>query len=384
MPGMAPYFGSVEYMRASDWRTFIAALNRWGAPSENQVYADVDGNIGYKAAGLFPNRPNWDGLLPVPGDGRYEWDGFHDMDVLPEEYNPERGFAGTANAMNLPAGYPIDRYRVGFEWNAPWRYRRLMEVLAAEPRHTLADSLALQRDYISVLAREALTRLPDDGTPAASMLRGWNAELGPDSAAAALWAIWYHRHLVPAMITALEPQVKLPGLDTQTVLAALADPANTAIISNSLAGAWQEAVQLLGDDPSAWSWGALHQIQFRHPLLASADPELAARMTYPAWPRGGSANTTNNTGFSAADFLVASGASFRMVLDVGNWDAARITNAPGQSGVPGSMFYANLLQNWATEGSVPLYYSRKAVEQHTVLRYTLAPAHTTRSEPEPR
>ena len=92
-PGMAPYFGSIEYMRASNWREFLAALNRWGAPSENQVFADVDGNIGYKPAGLFPRRPNWDGLLPVPGDGAFEWNGFHDMDVLPVEYNPERGRA---------------------------------------------------------------------------------------------------------------------------------------------------------------------------------------------------------------------------------------------------------------------------------------------------
>ena len=76
LPGMAPYFGSIEYMRAKDFRTFIGALNRWGAPSENQVYADIEGNIGYKPAGRFPNRPNWDGLLPVPGNGIYEWDGF--------------------------------------------------------------------------------------------------------------------------------------------------------------------------------------------------------------------------------------------------------------------------------------------------------------------
>lgn len=116
-PGMAPYFGSVEYMRASNWREFLAALNRWGAPSENQVYADIDGNIGYKPAGLFPRRNGWDGLLPVPGDGRYEWDGFYDMDVLPEEYNPERGYTGTANSMNLPTDYPIEKYPMGFEWS---------------------------------------------------------------------------------------------------------------------------------------------------------------------------------------------------------------------------------------------------------------------------
>ena len=106
-PGMAPYFGSIEYMRAKNFREFVGALNRWGAPSENQVYADVDGNIGYKPAGRFPKRDNWDGLMPVPGDGSYEWDGYFDMDVLPEEYNPERGFSGTANAMSLPADYPI-------------------------------------------------------------------------------------------------------------------------------------------------------------------------------------------------------------------------------------------------------------------------------------
>jgi penicillin amidase len=109
-PGMAPYFGSVEYMRARNWREFLGALNRWGAPSENQVYADIDGNIGYKPAGLFPRRPNWDGLLPVSGDGRYEWDGFFDMDVLPVEHNPERGFTGSANSMNLPDDYPIEKY----------------------------------------------------------------------------------------------------------------------------------------------------------------------------------------------------------------------------------------------------------------------------------
>ena len=115
-PGMAPYFGSVEYMRASNWREFLGALNRWGAPSENQVYADVDGNIGYKPAGLFPRRGNWDGLMPVPGDGRYEWDGFFDMDVLPVEYNPERGFTGTANSMNLPADYPIEKYPMALDF----------------------------------------------------------------------------------------------------------------------------------------------------------------------------------------------------------------------------------------------------------------------------
>ena len=79
---------------------------------EPGMHADVDGNIGYKPAGLLPRRRDHDGLLPVPGDGRYEWDDFHDMDALPVEFNPPRGFVATANALTLPADYPIDEVRV--------------------------------------------------------------------------------------------------------------------------------------------------------------------------------------------------------------------------------------------------------------------------------
>ena len=98
-----------------------------GAPSENQVYVDIDGNIGYKPAGRFPKCEQLGHLLPVPGDGRYEWDGYFDMDVLPEEYNPERGFSGTANAMSFQ-NYPINEYRVGLS-GLPLALQRLWEVL---------------------------------------------------------------------------------------------------------------------------------------------------------------------------------------------------------------------------------------------------------------
>lgn len=375
--GMAPYFGSVEYMRASNWREFLAALNRWGAPPENQVYADVDGNIGYKPAGLFPVRRNWDGLLPVPGDGRYEWDGYFDMDVLPVEFNPDRGFTGTANSMNLPADYPVDRYRVGFEWTPHWRYRRVWEILDGQDEHTMEDSLALQRDYHSVLAREIVRRLPtgqlDD---AIALLRDWDGELAADSAAAALYAIWYHRHLNPALASRIAPDEPLliSPISSYTVLDELDRTDTEPLVIATLAAAWAEAESLLGADPSAWRWGDLHRIAFRHPLAALAPPELAGAMSLPDYPRGGSANTTNNTSFDPLDFLVRSGASWRMVLDVGNWDEARMTNAPGQSGDPRSPFYGNLLEGWAEEGSFPLLYSRERVLEHAAVRIRLEPA----------
>ena len=375
-PGMAPYFGSIEYMRATNWREFLAALNRWGAPSENQVFADVDGNIGYKPAGLFPRRPNWDGLLPVPGGGAFEWNGFHDMDVLPVEFNPERGFTGTANSMNLPDDYPIEKYPMGFEWSDGWRYDRLWEVLGAQANHSLEDSEALQRDYRSLMAVQALRRIPEDiSGPAVDLLKEWDGVLAADSSAGALFVIWFYRHLRPALELELLPKAPelISPLGSKSVLRLMAEYRAHDLIVASLDTAYAEAKALLGDNPSMWRWGSLHEIRFRHPLLHLADADLAEQMRYPAFARGGSGFTTNNTAFRADDLLVRGGASYRQVIDVGNWDAATMTNAPGQSGDPRSPFYGNLLKGWAADGAFPLLFSREKVLAHKALTIHLSP-----------
>jgi len=375
--GMAPYFGSIEYMRAHNFREFVGALNRWGAPSENQVYADIEGNIGYKPAGRFPVRKNWDGLLPVPGDGGYEWQGYFDMDTLPQEYNPERGFTGTANSMNLPSNYPVDTYRIGFEWSSPWRYKRLWEVLQADDKHTLQASLDLQRDYHSILARQILARLPELGqTDAGKLLAAWNAELGADSAAAALWNVWYTRHLTPSLEAVLGVErvdTDATALDSLTVLELLGTPAGKKAAYGSLQDAWSDTVRRLGDDASRWQWGDLHRIAFQHPLAHRAPEDMRRMMQMHTYPRGGNGNTTNNTGFTEPGFDVDSGASFRMVVDVGDWDNAYATNAPGQSGDPRSKFYANLLANWAQDDAFPLLYTKSAVEKNRAFSITLLP-----------
>lgn len=375
-PGMAPYFGSVEYMRAANWREFVSALNRWGSPPENQVYADVDGNIGYKPAGLTPRRHGWDGLLPVPGDGRYEWDGFFDMDVLPVEYNPDRGFTGSANSMNLPDDYPIARYPLGFEWSASWRYDRIWQVLQGQSKHSLDDSTRLQRDNRSQFALEAIKRIPAElDSPGIRMLRNWNGVLTVDSAAGAYFSVWYHQHLVPLLARVLLPQAPylVSGMDTNGALRLMAEDRSHDAIAMSLTSAYAATNIILGPDPLTWRWGDLHQIRFEHPLLQLAGPELAEQMRYQAYPRAGSGNTTNATGVSLRDFSVVSGASYRQVIDVGNWDAATMTNAPGQSGDPRSPFYDNLLRGWAEEASFPLLYSREKILEHEVFRINLTP-----------
>ena len=383
-PGMAPYFGSVEYMRASNWREFLGALNRWGAPSENQVYADVDGNIGYKPAGLFPRRPNWDGLLPVPGDGRFEWDGFFDMDVLPVEYNPARGFTGSANSMNLPEDYPIERYPMAFEWTEPYRYQRLWQSLSADDKHSIQGSLDLQFDYQALRAAELIKRIPAAiSNPATRLLRNWDGVLSAESAPGALYMVWLERHLKPAIQAYLWPDNPdlFKSIDIRNVFRIMDTGEVDDRIESSLLAAYAEVEAELGADAREWTWGAIHHTNFRHPLLHLADERLAAAMAFDEYPRGGSGQTTNASGYYNDRLEVDSGASYRQVIDVGNWDAARMTNAPGQSGDPRSPFYRNLLEGWVANESFPLLYSRTKIEENQAFTIRLIPAEPDEAGP---
>jgi penicillin amidase len=191
-----------------------------------------------------------------------------------------------------------------------------------------------------------------------------------------LFAVWFYRHLQPTLVRALAPQAaELIGtLDGFAVLESLQYPVGQAVAAATLPTAYAETRMLLGEDSSQWRWGDLHQIRFRHPLLDLVEGEAKAAMRYPAYPRGGTANTTNNTSFRPENFEVRSGASFRMVVDVGRWDDAEMTNAPGQSGDPRSKFYANLLQGWAEDSSFPLLYSSEAIAANKALQINLLPA----------
>ncbi len=169
-PGTAGYLGSLALDRARNWQEFEKAMPRWKVPSENIVYADRDGNIGEHSTGLAPLRKNWTGLLPVPGNGNYEWSGFIANADLPHSYNPSAGFLATANHKMISDDYP---YAVGFIWAPPTRYLRIKEVLEHAKingrKLTVGDMEALQSDVVSLLARElqGLLRPAIDARPEA-------------------------------------------------------------------------------------------------------------------------------------------------------------------------------------------------------------------------
>ena len=380
-PGTAAYMASLNYIKARNWQDYVAALEGWGAPSANHVVADVDGNIGWAAAAMVPVRPTWDGLMPVPGDGRHEWQGLMPSSGLPRSYNPASGWVGSANQMNLPPDYDYRTRKTCFEWTDGARFARLSESLDGTRRWSVDETKALQVDFGSVPARRLCALLQglasdDPGTGAAlALFSGWDHRLDPDSGPAALFEIWFMRHLVPAILQALgppglAPMIAVPDTALMIDLVERPDPgfgpdpkmARNALLLATLRAAWKETSERLGGDPADWAWGTLHQGYFEHPLSRLAPKALARALDVGPAPKGGSNLTINNNGYRAGDFRVVSGVSWRMVVDVGNWDACWTINAPGQSGDPTSPHYRDLFPLWAREEYVPMVYSRPAVE----------------------
>lgn len=392
-PGMAPYFGSIDYMDARDFPAFKRALAKWGAPSENQLYADVAGNIGWVTGGLVPVRPNWDGLLPVPGDGRYEWAGFWPGDKLPYAFNPQAGWLASANEQNLPAGYPYRERKLGFEWPSATRWQRLAETLDSLPKVSLEDSMRLQNDVLSVSARRMQAVLR--GVPvtdaralaAARLLLAWDARVAGVSAAAALYEIWWSRHLGPALKDLLLPPEAarmIRGTDTELLLETMENPGPTlgsdararrnAVVEQSLATAWAELQQLAGPDSGAWRWDRLQQVLLAHPLANATDTATRERLNVGPFPQQGGSDTVNVSSYDPASLRQLAGASLRVVIDVGAWDNSRAINTPGQSGDPASPHYRDLAPMWLKGEYFPLLYTRARVEAATVQRIELVPA----------
>ena len=387
-PGSAGYLAALSVDRARNWQEFEHAMPRWKVPPENIVYADQEGNIGEYSTGLVPLRRNFNGLLPLPANGRFEWAGFVPNAALPHSYNPAAGFIATANQKTIPGAYP---YAVGFEWSPPTRFDRISEVLEAAKRAqhklTVGDMEALQLDVVSLLARQLQTLLrqavappPAQASPAANqavdLLLKWDCALRADSSSAALYELWTLQ-LRKAVTQRAFPEAARSALPTwslyqvvlelseprEALFGAAAVATRDALLRETLQAAYGELSARQGADPAHWSWGALHKAVFRHALDGA--PELAARLDRGPVERPGDGDVVQATEYDDSSFEQVSGASYREIFDLADWDNSVAINVPGQSGEPGSKHYDDLLPLWSAGQYFPLRYSKGAVDAVT-------------------
>ncbi|MCW5966452.1 MAG: penicillin acylase family protein, partial [Bryobacterales bacterium] len=379
-PGTAGYLGSLAMDSVSNWNEFLDAVKRWKIPPENMLYGDREGNIGWLAAGLVPQRKGWNGLLPVPGNsGNFEWDSFLPTEELPQLHNPARGFIATANHNILPEKF---RYEVGFDWSAPYRYKRIEEALSAGGPFSLEDFQKLQHDETSLpggIWQQILQANPApanrDAALARDLILGWDRVLSRASVGGAVYSLFSRqlRHLFVSEVlpAAARPVLEL-RLDHRVLVqqfVALPPAKRGDLLERALSLAWQTASKEMGADPRQWAWGRLHFALFRHPLANTAARSAAFNLG--PVPRGGDAFTVNATGGSGLQ--QTHGASYRQIIDFDDWDRSVFTSTPGQSGQPGSPHFSNLLELWGKYEYAPLLYSREQVELHAAQKLVLSP-----------
>ncbi|MCE9530633.1 MAG: penicillin acylase family protein [Planctomycetes bacterium] len=384
-PGGAAYLGSLAVGRAQDQKSFLEALKRWKIPGLNFVYADVEGNIGWIAAASTPIRPKHDGLLPVPGDGGFEWSGFLDVADLPQSFNPKIGWLATANHKILPEGY---KHQIGYEFSPPYRFQRIRDSLTSKDKWELNDFKAIQHDDLTIpgvklagLVKAVDLRDPQL-EPFKKTLVEWDGKLALDAKAGPLYAFWL-RELQESFANQYPKEHKgifntLSGLPVMLAALESADrhwfgPDSKNARDERLRTTFAAAVKKLQALPEAKQnrWGSLHGVTFHHGL-ANLDPILAKAFNVGPFERTGDVNTPNNTRYDDK-FQQIHGASYRHLIDLDDWDRTIATSTPGQSGQPGSPHYADLAPLWAKGEYFPLLFSRKKIDDVTGHRLQLKP-----------
>lgn len=397
--GGAPYLASLRMNQAKSWNEFRQACTFSRIPGENMVWAgrhsagrpaaNQKGAIGWQATGISPIRPgkNWTGLVPVPGDGRFEWGGFLPISQLPNKIDPAEGFITTANNNLIPNNFP-HRNAVGWEWASPTRANRIAEVLKSKPKNSLSDFKTLQADYVSMTARKMvplLAGLKAESEPvewARQQLLEWDFKLDPGSIPAAiyvawetqLWAAtyelavpekaWKYMRSIPMqrVIEWLEPNSQGP----------LKNIDRTDLLLTCLENAIADLTERLGFDRTHWWYGQTgnKHVYLTHPLSNLMSPKQVSDYAIGPVPRGGYSETVNSTGNLMNQEY---GATFRILIDTQDWDKTLGINSPGQSGDPASPHYRDLFPIWEKNEYFPVYFTKEKIKTVTEKRTVLEP-----------
>jgi penicillin G amidase len=388
----------LDAARATSFEEFRRAAAGVECPGQNFVYADVDGTIGYQCTGMYPIRRTGDGTAPVSGwTDEHEWIGYVPYDELPWAENPKRGFLVTANNRIHDEAYP---HLIGRDFHAPYRARRIAELVLAEERHSVASFARIQADTVSLPARATLPLLleldpqTNEERAALDVVRAWDGDMTAESAGAAAFNVW-SRHIARRV---LEPRLGeelfrtyhawrelfqcevLPGLLRDPDAAwfgtgdAGPDAARDDLLRAALADAIGELRQRLGPEPAAWRWGAIHRLRLVHPL--GALPGLEPLFTAADVELGGDEQTVAQAGFDGRDgYDVAVIPSWRAIYDLADLDRSVGVLPAGESGNPASAHWNDQSRLWAKGDHHPLPFTRPAVRGAAVSTLRLLPGY---------
>ena len=385
--------------RAQNWGEFRDALRLWDTPSQNFVYADVDGNIGYQFPGNVPVRAKGDGTRPVPGwSGEYEWTGFVPFEKLPTRYNPPEGYIATAN--NAVVDPESDVFLMARDWDYGYRAQRIVDLIQSREKFDVAAVQAMHTDAYSIFADELLPVL-DTAAPAGSgekidaamaILRSWDKRYTRDSQGALVFEtarLQLARAVFADELGDLATDALGVGTATWTALRNMMHDENSPwwddvttpaketraqIVTRALQATVADLEARLGTDASKWRWGAMHQATFRNQTLGTSGI-APIEMLFNRGPfnADGGTGLVNAIGQRPEDFAVRSVPSMRMIIDLSNLSASQLIHTTGQSGHTLNEHYDDFVDPWLNGRYNPLLWTRDDVQAHAAETLTLTP-----------
>ena len=385
-PGGSPYLASLRMDQAKNWQEFREACSYSNIPGENMIWADVKGDIGWQAVGIAPIRKNFSGLVPVLGNGKYEWGGYLPIVEKPNSFNPKKGFIATANQNLTPSDYK-NWDAIGFTWSDPYRGDRVNEFLGSSDSLTMGDMKKLQVDVTSLPAKSLVPYLEkvsfkDFENKQKLKLLDWDFRLTPNSVEAAIYVAWENEIMSHAFDKFVPDKAKsiFTSLQLKTVIDWIESPGNMFLnakqrdlfVKKTFTSAIADLKKRLGEDTKNWMYGQKNNKHsyMVHALGEVSRKEFSEKLNLGPLPRGGNSYTPGSTG---SDYRQSSGGSFRMIVNTGDWDSSIGTNAPGQSGNPNSPFYGNLFKDWSEDKYFPVYFSKEKIESATYNKTILSP-----------
>jgi penicillin amidase len=404
---------SLGLNRAQNWDDFRAALTMWDSPSQNVIYADVDGNIGYQMPGRIPIRaPGHTGMLPVEGwTDTYEWRGYIPYESLPRIFNPERGYVISANQAVVPLEYydalantigdefgADSNYVISRLWDYGYRGTRINQLMVELAPHTPETFAQMHGDNFDGSAAEIVPLLADvtleDSALAdrVAWLQEWDFQADIDSAHAAYYAMFWRALVQQLYNDQFGDLYSANGTQNEwrSVYLLWNEPDNVwwddvttpdgvetrdDIVARALQQGYDDTVAALGEDETAWIWGALHTTTFvSDPLGQSGVPLAENLVNRGPFPTSGTRSAINANDYSIRDFSVSSGPSERVIYDLSDWDNSRSIHITGQSGHPQSDQYDDMIDEWLNIQYRPMVFTREAVEGVAVNTLILTPA----------
>ena len=364
--GGSPYLASLRMDQAKNWEEYREACNYFNIPGENMVWADKYGDIGWQAVGIAPIRKTHSGLVPVSGNGNFEWQDYIEIIEKPSLFNPEKGYIATANQNVTHEEY--DRWdAIGYDWADPYRGDRVNSVLENKDKIDMEDMINLQVDYFSIPSKQIIELSRGhikNNIELFEKLLKWDNVLDRNSVEAGIYIEWQTQISFKFMKEFVPEEVQ-KYIDVQIYkviegISKMDDQQKTLFLDNTFDKAINSLKEKYGRESSDWVYGQSNykHVKIYHPLEKIVNDSIKDIIALKTYPRGGDGFTPGST---SNELNQRSGGSFRVVINTKDWDNSFATNSPGQSGNPKSKFYKNLYEDWANDKFFPLLYSKNKI-----------------------